>query len=520
MTKFLKEWKYVLIFSPIIILIFFILRLYNLTLLPIFVDEAIYVRWAQVMKAEETLRFLPLSDGKQPLFMWSVIPFFKIFSDPLFAGRFVSVFTGLGTLFGVFVLTYIIFKSKTASLFSSLFYAISPFSVFFDRMALVDSMLTMFGIWTIIFGIAIAKTKRLDFAMLAGFSLGGALLTKSPALFFTIMLPSTLVFADFSVEWRKRLFLVLQLTALLIVSYIIGYGLYNILRLGPNFHLISSRNQDYVFPLSHLWTNPRDPFVFYFDRSFEWIRMMGPNLILLIAGSAILLNLKNRFKEMLLLVFWFLFPIAIQSEFAKVITARYILFSLPYLFVIASSIFLVKNKKLLVFGGALLFIFVFQALKFNYYLLTDPEKANLPRSERSGYLEEWTAGTGIKEAADIIRVEAVKNLSKEIVAGTEGYFGTLPDGLQIYLQGVPNVVVIGVGLNLSEVPSQLQDSVKAGNKTYLVINSSRFKIKEPESEGLKLIAAYPKAFRPDKQTHEYLWYGPRDYLYLFEVTGK
>ena len=63
--------------------VYAVTRLYQLTLLPVFADEAIYIRWAQVMKAESTLRFLPLSDGKQPLFMWSVIPFFKLFSDQI-----------------------------------------------------------------------------------------------------------------------------------------------------------------------------------------------------------------------------------------------------------------------------------------------------------------------------------------------------------------------------------------------------------------------------------------------------
>src|SRR4030042_2725996 len=80
-----------------------LLRIINLGSLPIFADEAIYIRWAQVMSAESTLRFLPLSDGKQPLFMWSVIPFLKIISDPLIAGRLLSAILGLGTIIAIFI---------------------------------------------------------------------------------------------------------------------------------------------------------------------------------------------------------------------------------------------------------------------------------------------------------------------------------------------------------------------------------------------------------------------------------
>ena len=53
-----------------LVIIFFVTRLVNLTSIPVFGDEAIYLRWSQVIKNVETLRFIPLNDGKQPLFMW------------------------------------------------------------------------------------------------------------------------------------------------------------------------------------------------------------------------------------------------------------------------------------------------------------------------------------------------------------------------------------------------------------------------------------------------------------------
>lgn len=511
MEKFWKEWKWAILGGVAILILGLVIRLYQLTLLPIFADEAIYIRWAQVMKAEETLRFLPLSDGKQPLFMWLVIPFLKLFSDPLFAGRFVSVASGIGTLIGIFSLAYYLFKSKKVALVAGFTYAISPFSIFFDRMALVDSLLTCFGVWTLFFGALTVKTHRLDFAMITGFLLGGALLTKSTGLFFAILLPSAWIFST----WRK----IPKLSLLFFATYLIAAGMYNILRLGPNFHLIASRNQDYVFPLSHLWTNPRDPFIFFIDRSFEWIRMMGPWMVLVLWLISYLVAWTKHKKEVLVLTVWFLVPVLVQSEFAKVFTARYILFSLPYLFILGASVFLVKNenlRKLFVVG---LIILIFQAVRFDYFLLTNPERANLPSSERSGYLEEWTAGTGIRQVADFIKEELARNPDQKIVVGTEGFFGTLPDGLQIYLEGAPRVRVIGVGISLNETPQSLKDSVASGNKTYLVINSSRLKIKEVDYQknGLKLIKSFAKAERREKNTHEYIWYGPRDYLYLFEV---
>src|SRR3989344_7820512 len=103
-----KEWRNPLLTCVLILILGLFLRLYNLTIFPVFADEAIYIRWAQVMRAEQNLRFLPLSDGKQPLFMWLVIPFLKIFSDPLFAGRFLSLLTGLSSLAGIYILSRIL----------------------------------------------------------------------------------------------------------------------------------------------------------------------------------------------------------------------------------------------------------------------------------------------------------------------------------------------------------------------------------------------------------------------------
>jgi len=513
MNKFFKKWKYTLLIGFGILVFAALIRFYNLTLLPVFADEAIYIRWSQIMANEPTLRFLPLSDGKQPLYMWVLMFVVSRISDPLFAGRLLSVVSGIGTVAGIFAVSYLLFKNKLVSLASALIWVISPFSFFFDRMALVDSLLAAFSVWTMFFAILTAKTRRLDAAMITGFALGFALLTKSPALFVTLLIPTTWIFAT------KRIHLV-KLFFLLLVIYGIGYGMYNILRLGPNFQLIGSRNQDYIFPISHLWTNPKDPFIFHIAEIFkDWFVKMGPWPILPLAVLGLWASYRKYWKETVLLSAWFLFPILVQSMYAKVFTVRYILFTLPAFFILAASGFLSKNKILKLLYTLFFVIFTALALYFDYLLLTNPAKANLPSSERSGYLEEWTSGTGIKEAADYLKAERIKNPNQKIVVGTEGYFGTLPDGLQMYMQSVPGVVVIGTGLDFKEVPQSLVDSFKAGNKTYFVVNSSRLKIKEEDfgGKGLKVIAKYKKTDRKVKETHEYIWYGPYDIFYFFEL---
>jgi len=516
MKKNFKDWKNTILILLGIIALGFLLRFLRIIIFqqPVFADEAIYIRWAQIMRAEPTLRFLPLSDGKQPLFMWAVIPFLKIFSDPLFAGRFVSVVCSLVTIIGIFSLTYLLFKSSKSALIACLIYAISPFSVFFDSMALVDSMLMMFGVWIFIFGFLTVRTLRSDFAMLTGFTLGGASLTKSPWIFFAMLLPTLTLFVKLPKEKSGRIITLLKLISLFLITYFLSLAIYNILRLGPNFHMIGLRNQDYVFPLSHLWQNPKDPFIFHIRDIINWFWLLGPGVLMFLIILGFLVGVKNYKKEITILSLWLSFPLLVNSMYAKVFTARYILFITPFIFIIASLPILIKKKELLI---RLLFIlFVIQAMLVNFLIIFDIGASPLPKNERAGYLEEWTAGYGIREVADYLIYYHQQNPNEKIVVGTEGFFGTLPDGLQMYLSQFPEITVIGVGLDIKELPQSLVESKEAGNKSFLVINSSRL-VAKPEEIGLTLVGVYPKPLRTPG-THDYARYGPQETLYFFEVT--
>ncbi|HJX02072.1 MAG TPA: glycosyltransferase family 39 protein [Candidatus Humimicrobiaceae bacterium] len=515
--KLVKNWKKTTIILFGILSLAFLLRFFRVLVdqQPVFGDEAIYIRWAQIMRMEPGLRFLPLSDGKQPLFMWVLIPVLKVISNPLFAGRILSVFSGSITLLGVFFLTLILFSSKKLALIASLIYALSPFCFFFDSMALVDPMLSMFGVWVMVFSILTVKYYRLDLAMITGFALGGALLTKSPGVFFSMLIPLSVIFSQWPKSIKRKLTHAIKLIGIFIPTYLIGYGMYNIQRLGVNFHLITSRNQDYIFPISHLWINPKDPFIFHIKEIANWLWILGPGVLVFLLILGVIVGIKKYKKETFYIGVIILFPLLVNSMYAKVFTARYILYTLPFVFILASLFYSFKTRlvKLL---KLFLVLFIISSVFSDLLLIYDIKDAKLPKNERSGYLEEWTSGYGIKEVSEFLKLEAKDvPLGKQIVVGTEGYFGTLPDGLQMYVAGIPQITVIGVGLDLKELPKSLEESKKFGNKTYLVINNSRLK-GDPEEMNLKLVSAYPKALRT-KENKEYDIFGPQEVLYFFEV---
>lgn len=483
-----------------IIVVYFVFRLPSLTSQPIFADEAIYIRWAQVMKAEPTLRFLPLTDGKTPLFMWAMMPVFKVIDNPLLAGRLLAVFSGLGTLIGVFLLGTIFFNRRVG-LLGAFLIATTPYMIFFDRMALVDTLLAAFVIWSILIGLLVVKYKRIDLAMVLGYLLGGGLLTKTPGMLNVLMIPLSALTLNFFAKDRVKQ--VLKVFGLFIISIAIGLGIYNLLRLGPGFSSLSSRNSDYVRNPMDLLKNPLDPFIPHLrDLTNFWLVLLGPVIIVLIIGVIFMILKRNKYAITIFLIG--LGPLLIQMFLLQTFTARYLLFSIPP-FLIISAIGLdnlagyLKRKSSLFISGLTLLLLLWPAY-FTYKLTTDIENAPLPANERRGYLEDWTAGYGLPEIAAYLDNESKKGL---VIVGTEGSFGTLPDGLQIYFDKNRNVI-------FKPGKSQLTDELRAEaskSATFYVANKSRV---PQQPENVELIIQFPKAMPLDPKNS-------RDMMLLYKV---
>lgn len=478
--KLIIKYKVEILLFLGLVAAYFIIRLPNLTLQPIFADEAIYIRWAQVMKAEPTLRFLPISDGKTPLFMWTLMPLLKFIHDPLLAGRLLSVFVGFFTFSGVYFLARKVFNSRVA-FWSALLYVITPYTVFFDRMALVDSMLAAFTVWIIYFAIWLVKSGRLDIAMVLGYLIGGGILTKTPAMMNLLLLPVTLL----GFKWSKG-YPILRLLLFWTITIIIAIVLYNLLRLGPQFHMLSSRNADYIFSPNELIGRPLDPFIPHMRDLSDWFPKLFTWPILFCITIGILYTVIKLNKLGLIVLIWALIPLLVQSAFLKTFTARYLLTAVAPLLIIGGYgiVNILPRFSLLnrFSFGLMLVVILPLALNFDFLLVTNPQKAPLPKAERIGYFEEWTAGYGFDEIAEFLKEERKKG---KIVVGTEGFFGTLPDGLQIYLDK-EDIVVIGSNGNIS---SQIRNTAKEST-TFFVANRQRL---SNGIGGVELIKEYPKA---------------------------
>lgn len=494
----------------VIFAVFFLFYLFNLTILPIFCDEAIYIRWAQIIKNEPTLRFIPLTDGKQPLFMWLNAITFSFFSNPLFAGRFVSVFAGLFNLLGTAMLAEKLFPEYKKNIFNLtvFLFILSPFMFFFSRMALADSLLSAFLTWSVLMAVIYLNTDKIIYSLLSGILLGLAWLTKSPALLYAVLIPSSLALLYILKnvgklkEFLRSKKTLIKLFGLFLIPFL-AFLIYNLLRIDQSFHMIGLRNKDYIFSFSEILKHPFNPLIGHLKDSWRYYSgyLTFPVFFLGLFGFfSSLVKKNNRLNSLLLLIFWFV-PLIAQSSVAKVFTARYILFTVPF-FLIYSAVglstifekFRLNNKAKL----AVLFLLAILPLNFIRLLLFSPEKAPLPLDEKKGYLEDWTAGQGIKEIADYITEKSKEN---KVIVSTEGFFGTLPNGLQIYVEGNDNISVIGYTVPVREIPESLNKAKKAGDTTYLVVNKSRMEIKN--KEGLRLIEEYHKPGNDSLLFYEY-----------------
>jgi len=295
-----------------------------------------------------------------------------------------------------------------------------------------------------------------------------------------------------------------------------GFGIYRLLRFSPYFVNLSSRNQDYYFPLARLLVTPFDPFIGHARDLADWLPkiitwpvliLMAISIILIVYNLIVHNNLIAHKKNPVSLVIflWGLIPLVAMMLLLKTFTARYVLFCfVPMIFLAGWTLDSLYNllpirRKVLPLIIILILLLV-PAFSFDFFLSTNPQKTPLPREERHGYFEDWTAGYGLKEIAVFLTNQAV---NKKILVVTEGSFGTLPDGLDIYLGENSN---IEIWYSTSVLEPDVYSMAKL-TPTYFVVNKSRLAF----NRDLKLINEYPRAKGPDL---------PQDGLMLYQVLPK
>lgn len=449
----MKQKNWILFFGSAVVLaaVYFSSRLFHIMSLPIFTDEAIYVRWAQIAKNDANWRFISLVDGKQPMFIWIAILTQKLFHDPLFATRLVSVGAGFFTAIGLFFLGNEVFrdyKKGNYKLFeftqytvaigfvSSLLYVFYSFGLVYDRMALYDSLVGTFAVWSLYVLILLVRSLRLDVALIAGMVIGAGMLTKTNAFFSLYSMPFLLAIIEKTKNLQNRLF---KFIGLCLVTIVVANAIYSILRLSPYYHIINEKNALFVYPF-HEWI--QHPFTYLLSNlqgldDWFWRYFSIPWMILSIAAFFIH---RKKFLEKAVLVFWFAFPFAGLAFFGNTIYPRFILFmTLSLIPLVAYSFVELWKKYPAPFVRIFLILFTVTWMVYtDYFIVTDFSHAPIPKSDTSQYENNWTGGNGVAQSVQFLSQQAAKG---KIFIATQGTFGLMPYGFEIYLVDNPNVTM-------------------------------------------------------------------------------
>ena len=429
-----------LLFIFLLILIYFLTRLYRLDQFPIFSDEGIYIRWAKVAWHDASLRFISLTDGKQPLQTWGTIPFLKLFpNNALLAGRLFSVASGFVGLIGMFTLLYYLFNKKTA-LIGSFIYVFTPYFLFYDRLALVDSAVNAGFIWILFLSLLLVKTLRLDVALIFGLVVGFSLLAKSSVrIFLALSALSPILLLEKNV---KKFFLKsINYYLLFIISSALAFIIYNIQRLSPFFHYVAQKNTTFVMTFAEFLNNPLANFWHNLQIIPEYVINESGFVLVIFALLGLWKLFRSDKKLSLYLISWILIPFFAIAFFSKVIFPRYLIFFGSILIIYASYYFTQLNNRSLSTNYYLLttLLIVFFSY-YNYTILFNYPKIPFPEIDRGQYIEGATAAWGTKDIVDFARE---KSKDKQVILLAEGNFGLIGDVLDVFTKPGDRIFIKG-----------------------------------------------------------------------------
>lgn len=406
-----------------LVLLYGVTRLTALTALPMNAFEASWIHWAQIIVQYPQEWLIAANGGRQPMFTWLTAIMLNIFSDPLVAGRWVSVLAGLASMLGLYFIGRDTFN-RTVGFLAGLIYIVIPYTYFFDRMALPDGLLSAFAIWMIRWTLHIALETRPSakaFKIL-GILAGAAMLTQTRAIFLFPV--PVMAFVLWRVHRRPEFWKQFGTGAA------IAFGL-SLPVLLSGFRAGFTR----IFFHENDWLN-----FLYVDVTFEWywrflifslIELLDIGYIywtiplMLVLTAALVYLFRERQKTEQLWWLWFLIPTLILLLLGSLPHSHKFLMTVPPLILLAAvtcdrlaHFILLTLRKLIglphragtgvraaALGGFMVLV-LFQGIMGDLVFVTHPLKAAYHAADRISYVEGRYSGHGIREAAQFLAKEA------------------------------------------------------------------------------------------------------------------
>ncbi|MFI5265304.1 MAG: ArnT family glycosyltransferase [Candidatus Levyibacteriota bacterium] len=414
-----------------LLFVYFSFTVFNLTALPIYNDESIYLDWSWSEIHIPGNLFMSLTDAKQPLLMWLFGISEKFFSDPLFAGRFVSVIIGATALVGVYVVSKKLCNSRVAFL-ASLLYIITPIFVFYNRQALMESSIASVGIWSFYFLLRLLNKPTYKTAVILGIIFGLGFFTKSSGLLFiapALFLIITTLIKNKSVLLFKSLFI-------LALSFFITDFL---LFIEPIFWQTFSTNSRYSLTVPEMVRFPVFLWLHNFSAAFQIGFVFITPLVFIAALIGLIVLLRRRDKNSNLFLSYFVLSLTLEVFSARTLNQRYLDCFLLFLVIPAAFSMWLLWKA----GGwkkALAVVIPIPSLVLSLFLVISPisyilETSKVSPYAETGYVYEQTSGFGIQEVVNYLKG---KSRTQVILVGFALNSGNPENAIDVYMAENPH----------------------------------------------------------------------------------
>lgn len=478
-------------------LLYVVVHLPGLTALPIFADEAIYIRWAQLIITDwDRYVLFPLNDGKTPFFIWLLIPFLKLLGDPLWAGRLLSVIGGWLQLLLVVVLLKELKVHRVGQLIGALIVIFAPFWFFHHRMVLMDGWMT---VWLSVATFAVLKVSatveirhRVLWLSLGGLAIWAGMMTKVP---FILTLPA-LFLLPLRLDATSAVYL--RSYKNVGIQMLIGLGLFSLLLFSPIFPQLLTRGGDFLLPISAVlsghWQETLPSVPTYLGYFFNYV---GWGVILLAIISLVLPG-KRRIGLILGCSF-LLFSLPIWL-LGRVVYPRYLFPTMLYVTLMAglgagtlwqwsNQAVQTKRRQFAIRTLVLLLALhmILTSMKFVLPSWTEPDKIPFVSADQSQYLTTWSSGHGLVQSMSYFESIQPSADGGKLLVATEGNFGSLPDGLLLYNFNRPltNVWIEGIGYPVDTITPEFYAKIQPYDRVVLVVNSDRLRWQLDQQDLLK-----------------------------------
>lgn len=426
-----------------LIIFSFLIKVVNLKGLPLYLDEGIYINWANLFAHYSSNAYASLLDGKTPFFFWLIAWLNNLFHDYLFSARFVSVIFGTLSLISWSLIVWLSTNRRTTLIFICLM-LVTPYSYLIDRMAFADSTTTglaSIGLLIIFLSQKLLQQNKYILSMCSGILLGISMafsyFAKTSAWMFVVLSSVLLLYFGFQHLKARRFMSTLSTVISLCLMLLVYRELVHFMQIGGYRYWsgITQKETQLTFSIPDIINNFRFGNGIYLQNlsylSDYFQKYLG--VFVLAAVFGIFQILQNRSKLMWLVGYTVFLTLGIYLS-AKVMASRYF-YPVTYPAIFLSSIAvssLIQNPTFRSFSKILYPLLFIPIVLFIFY----PLYAFYSADDQSYFVSAQTSAIGLDTSIKIL------TYTPDNIIGVTGIWGVREGAATLFAERHTPTVLI------------------------------------------------------------------------------